>query len=162
MNKLQETARGVAVLHLLRIERDNGYSALVAKRNASNTTTATDPITTSETSSENALNLSNLGPEGQGKNTVEVEETRTKIRQHSTRETTRLVAGVTRWRRQLDCAISNVCERSADSLDASVRQVPPSPPPHQNSLHICAGECTSRQTLCIPSCEYNFHSCTMI
>lgn len=120
---LHKTSRGLAVLHLLRIEQDKAYSALVAK----------------QASDSHAIDSSSSGspadhPESDAEVTNNVESTINALDdslqtlssgnyQHSTRETTWLVAGVTRWRRRLDCAISNVSARSVDTMDPPVRQV---------------------------------------
>ena len=136
--RLQDTARGLAVLHLLRIEQDNAYSALLAKTAASSqdSTAAGDPwIAPAPSSTVQVPSSSSLPsvptteeqqqPLEQSIKTDSANGTKANATSylHSTRETTRLVAGVTRWRRQLDCTISNVAERSMDSMDPSVRQV---------------------------------------
>lgn len=104
------------MLGLLRIEQDGAYAALLSQRGASQTS--------DEHSSDTAYGTNSSGDEGAESQTKTL-SAKAKHSGPEARETTWLVAGVTRWRRQLDAIISNLLkgDRSADGLDAAVRQV---------------------------------------
>lgn len=116
-SQLQKTARGSAVLGLLRIEQDGAYAALLSHHGAS------------QKSNEHASDTADYEPSSSGDEGLASQATTFSAKaKHSgpeARETTWLVSGVTRWRRQLDAIISNLLmgDRSADDLDAAVRQV---------------------------------------
>ena len=112
LRRLQTTARGRAVVGLLRIEQDGAYAALLSHSSPSHPrqqTDTDDQHVWSEHRSDNAREAVEL-PSGE--------------QRREARQTTWLVAGATKWRRQLDVIISSLLQRSTDDLDAAVRQVP--------------------------------------
>jgi hypothetical protein len=103
------------VLHLLRIERDGAFTALISHPESSNERTYGDVDVWAF--DEDAIQ------EGRGVNQEPADVQKPGNGPGEARTVTWLVASVTRWRRQLDSVVSTLTQRSADGLDPPVRQV---------------------------------------
>jgi hypothetical protein len=108
------------VLHLLRVEQDGAYTALV-----SSAPDTQHGMETLEDDDKHHLRVGMRTCLEDGSVSMASLPTSPDLQRghRSARDTTRIVAGVTRWRKQLDCVISSIAARSVDALDAPVRQV---------------------------------------
>lgn len=117
--QLQKTVRGGAVVGLLRIEQDGAYAALLSHSGESE-----PPEDSPGNDPDQGVSAGNGDATG-AKSGAQTGGTKPQHSGQAARETTWLVSGVTRWRRQLDAIISNLLtgDRSVDDLDPAVRQV---------------------------------------